>query len=167
MIMGHAGAIQLLGNWVKIHYTLNPGMAFGIQFGFRYSKLILTLFRIIAAAIIGWYIRLLAKMQGVSLLLLWGWALILGGALGNVIDSVFYGELLQNAPQSAPMTWFHGQVIDMIYLDLWEAKLPAWLPLLGGSYLSLFPIFNIADVSIFMGVLVLFWAKKELGLRRE
>ncbi len=160
MSMGCAGAIQLIGTWLKLHYTLNPGMAFGIQFGFKYGKLLLTLGRIVATCVIGWYIRQLVREVGTSTLLLWGWALILGGAVGNVIDSTFYAVLLDNAPHDAPMSWFYGQVIDMVYVDIWESKLPAWLPFIGNSYLSLFPIFNIADAAIFLGVVAILWDRR-------
>lgn len=160
MEMGHPGAVKLIGNWFKIHYTLNPGMAFGIQFGFRYDKLLLTLGRLVAAYVIGRYIWKLAREEHTSVLLLWGWTLILGGAIGNVIDSTLYAILLDNAPYNAPMSWFYGQVIDMIYLDIWEAKLPTWLPFIGGSYWSLLPIFNIADVAIFLGVVAVLWARR-------
>jgi signal peptidase II len=156
--MGYAGAIKLMGNWFKIHYTLNPGMAFGIQFGFKYSKLLLTFVRIVATFMIGRYIWQLARAARTPALLLWGWALILGGAVGNVIDSILYGKLLGNTPHDAPMSWFYGQVIDMFYLDIWETQLPTWLPCVGGRYLSLFPIFNIADVAILLGVVAILWA---------
>jgi len=160
MAMGYPGAIKLVGNWFKIHYTLNPGMAFGIQFSFRYGKLLLTSVRILATCMIGRYIWLLVREERIPVLLLWGWTLILGGAMGNVIDSTLYGKLLDNAPHSAPMPWFYGQVIDMFYLDIWEAKLPTWLPLVGGNYLTLFPIFNIADVAILLGVVAILWVSK-------
>jgi len=161
MDMGTRGAIKLLGNWLKIHYTLNPGMAFGIQFGFKYDKLLLTLGRIVATYVIGRYIWRLARVQQASPLMLWGWAFILGGAIGNVIDSTLYAVLLNNAPHGAPMAWFYGQVIDMIYLDIWETQLPHWIPLVGGGYISLFPIFNIADVAIFLGVLAILWDRRK------
>jgi signal peptidase II len=157
--MGYLGSMKLIGNWFKIHYTLNPGMAFGIQFGFKYGKLLLTLGRIVASCMIGQYIWQLAREQHVPVLLLWGWALVLGGAVGNVIDSTFYAVLLDNAPHDAPMSWFYGQVIDMVYLDIWEGKLPTWLPRIGGRHLSLLPIFNIADVAIFLGVSAILWAR--------
>lgn len=167
MTMGYPGAIKLIGNWFKIHYTLNPGMAFGIQFGSRYGKLLLTLVRIVAACMIGRYIWQLARTAHTPVLLLWGWALILGGAVGNVIDSVLYGVLLGNTPHNAPMSWFYGQVIDMFYLDIWETQLPAWLPFMGGSYLSLFPIFNIADVAILLGVVAILWARRSASKKKE
>ena len=165
--MGYAGVIKLIGNWFKIHYTLNPGMAFGLQFGFRYGKLLLTFVRIIATFMIGRYIWQLARATHTPALLLWGWALILGGAVGNVTDSILYGKLLGNTPHDAPMSWFYGQVIDMFYLDIWETQLPAWLPYVGGRYLSLFPIFNIADVAILLGVAAILWAGRSGSKERR
>mmetsp|Transcript_29381 Transcript_29381/g.68003 ORF Transcript_29381/g.68003 Transcript_29381/m.68003 type:complete len:235 (+) Transcript_29381:912-1616(+) len=159
MTMGYPGAIRLLGDWFKIYYTLNPGMAFGIQFGFKYGKLLLTLGRIVASCVMIRYIDQLARKKHVPVLLIWGWALILGGAIGNVMDSTLYGKFLDNAPHNAPMSWFYGQVIDMIYVDLWEVTFPVWLPLVGGHYLTLFPIFNLADVAIFMGVVAILWSR--------
>jgi signal peptidase II len=79
-------------------------------------------------------------------------ALILGGAVGNLIDSVFYGVWLNNAPLHAPMPWLYGQVVDMFYIDIWEGYMPEWVPLIGGDYMALWPIFNVADAAIFVGV---------------
>ena len=87
-------------------------------------------------------------------------ALILAGAIGNVIDSTFYGVYLNNAPFGAPTRWFHGQVIDFIFFDLWEGILPRWIPIWGGQYFSM-PIFNFADSCIFVGVcLILFFQRR-------
>ena len=85
---------------------------------------------------------------------------MLGGAVGNIIDSIFYGVLLGNAPQHTPAAWFHGQVIDMIYLDLWQGQLPTWVPWIGGQHLALFPICNIADVAILLGIMVVLGSNK-------
>jgi signal peptidase II len=88
-------------------------------------------------------------------------ALILGGALGNVIDSTFYGVFLNNAPFDSPTKWFHGQVIDMLYFPLFSTTLPEWVPLRGGGEFSFFdPVFNIADSSIFIGVAIILLRQK-------
>ena len=92
--------------------------------------------------------------------LLWSIAIILAGAIGNVIDSTFYGALLENAPYDAVTPWFHGQVIDMFYLDLWEGYVANWVPFWGGKRVSLLPIFNLADVAIFIGVLIVLLFQK-------
>jgi len=147
---GFSGQILLIGNWLKLHYVLNPGMAFGMQLGHEYGKLFLTLFRLLAMCAIGWYLIHLAR-SGASKGLLWALSMILAGAVGNVIDSTFYGVFLDNAPYGSPTPWFHGQVIDMIFVDFWEGFIPEWVPLWGGQYYST-PIFNIADSCIFLGV---------------
>lgn len=154
MDMGSVGQIHIFGDWFKLYYTLNPGMAFGLQLGSEYGKLILSIFRLFAMAGIAYYLYLLIKKDS-PVGLLWCIALILGGAVGNVIDSTFYGVLLDNAPAEAATPWFHGQVVDMFYIDIWEGFLPDWIPFLGGNYYSLWPIFNIADASIFCGVAII------------
>ncbi len=159
MEMGLPGQIQVFGDWFKIHYILNPGMAFGLKLDTTYGKLILSLFRILATLGIGYYIKVLIDKKAHTGLIVCV-ALILGGAVGNVIDSTFYGVFLGNAPEGSITPWFHGQVIDMFYVDIWEGRLPDWMPLIGGDYYSFWPIFNIADASIFVGVTIILIMQK-------
>jgi signal peptidase II len=166
MELGSIGQIPVFGDWFKLHYTLNPGMAFGLQIGSEYGKLVLSLFRLAAMVGIALYLRILVK-KGVHEGLLWCTALILGGAIGNVIDSTFYGVFLNNAPADAPTRWFHGQVIDMFYLDVWEGILPEWIPVIGGEFYSLWPIFNVADASIFVGVAVILMMQRKFFAEKE
>jgi signal peptidase II len=151
MEMGLPGQISVFGDWFKLHYTLNPGMAFGLELGSEHGKLFLTIFRLAAMVGIAYYLYYLVKKQ-VPAGLTWSIALILGGAIGNVIDSTFYGVWLDNAPSGVSTPWFHGQVIDMFYVDIWEGWVADWVPLFGGEHISLWPIFNVADASIFIGV---------------
>ena len=133
-------SIPVLGDVLRLTYTTNPGMAFGLSLG---SKLFLTLFSILATILIGvylWYVRKGPWGYRLSL------ALIIGGALGNVIDRTFYGVIYGYGPL------FYGEVIDFIHIDLWRGIVAEWVPFWGGSYLSLFPIWNVADMAIVVGV---------------
>jgi signal peptidase II len=154
MDFGTPGQIKVIGDWFKLHYTTNPGMAFGMQLGSDYGKLILTTFRLVAMFGIGYYLYYIInkKMNTAYIVCI---SMILGGAIGNLIDSIFYGVWLNNAPYNAQSPWFHGQVIDMFYIDIWEGYLPDWIPVWGGSYTALWPIFNIADAAIFVGVAII------------
>lgn len=163
MDMGVNGQIQILGDFFKLHYLINPGMAFGLKLGTAYGKLFLTLFRLLAMVGIGYYLYYLIKKEApVGLLVCI--ALILGGAIGNVIDSTFYGVWLDNAPYDAPTPWFYGQVVDMFYIDIWEGRVADWVPLMGGKYMSLWPVFNVADASIFIGVAIILVFQKRFFL---
>jgi len=167
MEMGTAGEINVIGEWFKLHYLLNPGMAFGLKSTHQYGKLLLTLFRLGAMFGIGYYIYYLFK-RNAKPGLLWCMALILGGAIGNVIDSTFYGVLLNNAPYGSPTPWFHGQVIDMLFFPLFDGYYPDWMPYLGGKYFLFFsPVFNIADSSIFIGVVTILIFQKKFFRKNE
>jgi signal peptidase II len=147
--------INVLGDWFRLHYLLNPGMAFGIRWNNEFGKLALTVFRIGAMFGIGYYLWKMAK-RDTHTGFLWCMALILGGAVGNVIDSTFYGVLLNNHPLDSPTPWFHGQVIDMLFFPLFEFTWPDFVPSIGGErFLFFSPVFNIADSSIFVGVVVI------------
>jgi signal peptidase II len=144
--------INVLGDWFRLHYLLNPGMAFGIRWNNEFGKLLLTLFRIFAMVGIGWYLVQQAR-RGARSGFLVCLAMIWGGAIGNVIDSTFYGVWLNNAPFGSVTPWFHGQVIDMLFFPIAEFYWPSWMPWVGGDYFLFFsPVFNIADSSIFLGV---------------
>lgn len=151
MQMGSKGQIPVFGDWFKLHYLTNPGMAFGMELGSEHGKLILSVFRLAAMFAIGYYLYFLHKKNSPKGLLICI-AMILGGAIGNLIDSIFYGVYLDNAPYDAPTPWFYGQVVDMFYIDIWEGRIAEWVPILGGDYMALWPVFNIADASIFMGI---------------
>lgn len=150
--------ITIIGNeqyGFKLHYLLNPGMAFGIRWNNEFGKLALTVFRIAAMVGIGYYLLKMAR-KNANAGFLWCMALILGGAVGNVIDSTFYGVLLHNHPVESPTPWFHGQVIDMLFFPLFNFTWPNWVPSIGGEpFLFFSPVFNIADSAIFVGVVII------------
>lgn len=150
-------------DWARIHFVENPGMAFGISLGGSYGKLALSLFRILAVGFLIYYIRLLLKSK-VPFGLLVSFALILAGALGNIIDSAVYGlifsdsthgEIARLFPDGGGYASFlHGRVVDMLYFPLIDSHFPSWFPFWGGERLEFFkPVFNIADSSITIGVL--------------
>ncbi len=149
--------------WFRLLYVQNPGMAFGWSLG---NKLALTLFRL-AATIFGfWYLCKLLKKQSFKTGLCVCVALILAGAIGNLIDCTFYGLIFNNpAPPDVATLFpaaggyapvFHGQVVDMLYFPLFHFFWPEWMPFVGGEYFEFFhPIFNLADAAVSVGVIAL------------
>lgn len=140
---------KIIGNWFIIHFTENNGMAFGLEFGGEFGKLALSLFRIAAVAGIGYGLHYLIQRKYHRGLIL-NVALIFAGALGNIIDSVFYGVIYDYA------SLFHGRVVDMFYFPILQGHFPAWLPIWGGDDFIFFrPVFNIADAAISVGVVII------------
>ncbi len=158
-------------DWAIIHFIENPGMAFGMELGGDYGKLILTLFRIVVVGGIIYWLRGLIKEKAPNIAIV-SVSLILAGAIGNIIDSIFYGVLFSSSygqiatflpAEGGYAGWFHGQVVDMFYFPLFKGYLPEWLPIWGGDYFIFFrPIFNVADTSISVGVLLLLIFQKTI-----
>lgn len=161
---------KILGNWFIIHFTENNGMAFGLEFGGEFGKLALSLFRVIAVAGIGYGLHYMIKRKYHRGLIL-NVALIFSGALGNIIDSVFYGVIFKYE------TLFHGRVVDMLYFPILKGVFPSWLPIWGGEQFEFFrPVFNIADTAISVGVIMILIFQKryfkeevkdEVGINNE
>jgi signal peptidase II len=157
-------------DWFIIHFTENNGMAFGLEFGGDTGKIILSLFRII---VIVWgfsYIATLTKSKLPNGLLI-SLGLVFGGAIGNIVDGVFYGVLFNDSYNQIAeffpavggySTFLMGKVVDMFYFPLINTHFPNWLPFFGGEHFIFFrPVFNVADAGISVGmfVLILFYRK--------
>ena len=155
-------------DWFYIYFTENNGMAFGMEI---FNKIFLTSFRIIAAIAITWLLRQYVKKDYKTGFLVCV-SLILAGAIGNIIDCVFYGEIFSESTHSliaqfVPVgegysDWFYGKVVDMFYFPLIETNWPEWMPFVGGKHFIFFsPIFNFADAAISCGIiaLILFYGK--------
>lgn len=163
-------------DWFRILFVENEGMAWGTKIPGEYGKLFLTLFRLAAIVGIGYWLWDSVRKHSSKVLIV-AIALIFAGAMGNIIDSVIYGLIFENSynniaaflPEAGGYgTLFHGKVVDMLYFPLWEGNLPEWIPFWGGEFFTFFePVFNIADTSISIGVLLLLLFNKRAFPKEE
>jgi signal peptidase II len=162
--------IKILGNWFIILFVENNGMAFGYEIAGGYGKIFLSVFRILAVIAIGWYMVKLSK-RNLPMGFIASIALIFAGAIGNIIDSAFYGMLFDHSygqvatfrPSGGGYAGFlHGKVVDMLYFPIIKGHVPTWFPLWKGeSFVFFRPVFNVSDSSITIGIasILLFYRK--------
>ncbi|MFH1005210.1 MAG: lipoprotein signal peptidase [Bacteroidota bacterium] len=157
--------IDVISNFFYVHFTENYGMAFGLELEGDYGKLLLSLFRIFAVGGIGWYLYYLIKSKAHNGMIICI-SLIMSGAIGNILDSAFYGLLFNESTVIEPSVFLpedggyagflHGAVVDMFYFYSRGGHYPDWFPFWGGQeFVFSFPIFNLSDASISVGVCII------------
>lgn len=178
---------QVLGmSWFQLYYIENPGMAWGWKLGNETGKVVLTLFRLVAVLFGTWYLGRIVRQRLHKGFIICA-ALIYAGALGNLIDSMFYGMIFDKGLHFDPAikdyvtyqgvasfsssgysSFLHGSVVDMLYFPILHSKFPEWLPFVGGEEFTFFsPIFNIADASISIGVITLLLFQKRFFKKKK
>lgn len=157
-------------DWAIIHFTENNGMAFGMEFGGEYGKVFLTSFRLLFVVAIFFYLKKVVKEKA-NKLYIYCIAMVIAGATGNIIDSVFYGKIFNGSefqiasfmPEQGYASWMHGRVVDMFYFPILNGHFPTWFPLWGGDEFVFFrPVFNVADASISVSVILMILFQKRI-----
>ncbi len=173
MVIGQE--IPVVGDLFKIHFIENPGAAFGLTIAHIYegalgifmdnpelsdytAKMILSIFSVVAVGFIIYYLTSLRQVKTALPVYV---SMILGGAIGNIIDRLFYGMWFSEM-NDYEGGLFHGRVVDMFYVDIWQGYLPSWVPFLGNEYYSFWPIFNVADAAISVGIVAIIVFQKHL-----
>jgi signal peptidase II len=168
--------IVIFKNWFIIHFVENNGMAFGFEFGNSTGKYFLSIFRLVAVGAIAWYLTTLWRKK-VPFGLIASFSLIMAGAIGNILDSAYFGLIFDESYGKASTLFpaaggyapfLQGRVVDMFYFPLFSGQYPLWLPFIGGQeYIFFRPVFNLADSSITVGIFIIlifyrrFFDKKE------
>lgn len=164
------GEEVIIFDWFRIHFIENNGMAWGAEFGGKTGKLFLTIFRLFAIVGIGYWLYSSVKNNAPAILIV-AISMIFAGAMGNIIDSVFYGVIFDTPRNDVATlfaakpygTLFHGKVVDMLYFPIWNGDLPTWIPFYGGKPFTFFnAIFNVADASISVAVGILIFFNKRV-----
>jgi len=177
---------NVAGNWFQLYFVENPGMAYGWKFGGNWGKLALTVFRLVAVVFGTWYLGNIIRQRYHRGFIICA-ALIYAGALGNLIDSAFYGLIFDKGMVADPATgeyasysglatlskhgyasFLHGNVVDMLYFPIIHGHFPKWVPIWGGEEFEFFrPIFNLADAAISTGVITILVFQKRFFKQRK